>query len=729
MEKMPKFNLANDSNAVNLLQQLYDEEKYRKESSPMTNEKDGFKMMFESVRKHAVQIRKLGKKIQKECDLYEQKHCKQSTDESMPSIVGSSDNRYDNKSAMNFHLNKKCHLIQSEQFGRHFIANDSILPGEILLKERPILFTFYEDHRKTYCHYCHCSLNVNHNNNSEQQQWPCEKCDEIYYCSSNCRQLGWRQYHSFECGIYGLIAGPGDIFSFGNVYRYYAIFGHQLIDECKQNEYDKVCNDYIHNQRLRSLPLSEWSDKERFQACKLITLFLHHRNEHATLREAFAIFMSWVLIHLFVRKQILQANILDDLVEFSHRAEHLARDLLRMQTNAFCWSSGPIGFDLTNSSSSSSIIRLTTPNMIANCIQSIGSFFNHSCTPNVLWRFSSKGIHLQAKRLIKRGEQLTISYGTDATRQSIDKRQMQLHYNYCFYCQCMACRNECCFMKNVIQCLDDQCSGPLVLNKHNVCISCGQRPSNLYEAYGLMKKINAIRLQFFGLFDSLNNENVQNPISRIVYYIRYRSNRTSYLKPNQTEKKIKRLEQLYEKYRQIAYHGSYRLLYLSIIMVAIYERFRMPYKVFELIDTIDMNLMDIFPKYISKDNIILLIKSLESLCHLFEKLLPQIDFNDRFLPLSKNGAQDSDENGGFILRSKFVCLFERINQLLMTIFDEDISQNGWLFPKTFKRLHPDNDDDDTYRRLRLSEEEEYFKYLHQKCQQRIIHIQKWLNKY
>ena len=66
-------------------------------------------------------------------------------------------------------------------------------------------------------------------------------------------------------------------------------------------------------------------------------------------------------------------------------------------------------------------------------------------------------------------------------------------------------------------------------------------------------------------------------------------------------------------------------------MLAIYERFEMPYKAFELIDTIDMNLMNIFPGSISNENIDFIIQLLEFLGEITERLSKKIYSNDYHL--------------------------------------------------------------------------------------------------
>ena len=112
------------------------------------NIKESIDLMYKLVQKHLKQIRKLGEKIDYECDLYEQKHLKNSSPSSS-SLLNESIHLYNNNNIiidndddmnnddkhLNFYLNQKCQLIQNEKFGRHFIVKDQILKGEIIIEK------------------------------------------------------------------------------------------------------------------------------------------------------------------------------------------------------------------------------------------------------------------------------------------------------------------------------------------------------------------------------------------------------------------------------------------------------------------------------------------------------------------------------------------------------------------------------------------------------------------
>ena len=136
-----------------------------------------------------------------------------------------------------------------------------------------------------------------------------------------------------------------------------------------------------------------------------------------------------------------------------------------------------------------------------------------------------------------------------------------------------------------------------------------------------------------------------------------------------------------------------------------------------------MNLMNIFPGSISNENIDFIIQLLEFLGEITERLSKKIYSNDYHL--FQQSQQNINHNDEILIRSKFSCLFERVNQLLLAFFDGDLKENGWLFPRTFKQLHdkPDNDEDnDESVQLRTPDQENYYINLYRKCQQRKIPV-------
>eukprot|EP01060_Flectonema_neradi_P000676 TRINITY_DN10421_c0_g1_i1.p1 TRINITY_DN10421_c0_g1~~TRINITY_DN10421_c0_g1_i1.p1 ORF type:complete len:421 (+),score=57.54 TRINITY_DN10421_c0_g1_i1:78-1265(+) len=75
----------------------------------------------------------------------------------------------------------------------------------------------------------------------------------------------------------------------------------------------------------------------------------------------------------------------------------------------------------------------------------VHSVTNHSCNPNAEVAYTEnmdEGIYMLAKRPIKAGDEVTISYVDEVENEPREKRQKYLLRNYRFSCTCLRCENE-----------------------------------------------------------------------------------------------------------------------------------------------------------------------------------------------------------------------------------------------------------------------------------------------
>ena len=80
--------------------------------------------------------------------------------------------------------------------------------------------------------------------------------------------------------------------------------------------------------------------------------------------------------------------------------------------------------------------------MCGTAVYLVPSMLNHSCDPNVDVQFprNDSTMHLQARRDVAAGEQLSITY-IDANA-SVAARRKELQWGYGFSCQCARCVEE-----------------------------------------------------------------------------------------------------------------------------------------------------------------------------------------------------------------------------------------------------------------------------------------------
>lgn len=84
----------------------------------------------------------------------------------------------------------------NDMFGRHVVTTRHIEPGEILAVEKPYSLILATENMYTHCAHC---LRI------AWSSIPCEHCVFVLYCSKNCKELAWKNYHDIECPVTGLL--------------------------------------------------------------------------------------------------------------------------------------------------------------------------------------------------------------------------------------------------------------------------------------------------------------------------------------------------------------------------------------------------------------------------------------------------------------------------------------------------------------------------------------------
>ncbi|KAH0557877.1 hypothetical protein KQX54_012523 [Cotesia glomerata] len=86
----------------------------------------------------------------------------------------------------------------SEKFGRHIVATRDMMAGEVVSVKRAYALVLSCKYRFKLCWNCskHCWSSV-----------PCNTCSNVIYCSEECRNVAWKDYHEIECSIlHGLLS-------------------------------------------------------------------------------------------------------------------------------------------------------------------------------------------------------------------------------------------------------------------------------------------------------------------------------------------------------------------------------------------------------------------------------------------------------------------------------------------------------------------------------------------
>jgi len=90
------------------------------------------------------------------------------------------------------------------------------------------------------------------------------------------------------------------------------------------------------------------------------------------------------------------------------------------------------------------IVEITVTNTFHNGICLVTSRFNHSCVSNAeyFWNYDIGRRDTRAIRKIKKGEEITVNYGSCIIKDGVikrDDRRRKLSENHCFLCSCDGC--------------------------------------------------------------------------------------------------------------------------------------------------------------------------------------------------------------------------------------------------------------------------------------------------
>ncbi|GAB4827732.1 hypothetical protein Ancab_034618 [Ancistrocladus abbreviatus] len=123
---------------------------------------------------------------------------------------------------------------------------------------------------------------------------------------------------------------------------------------------------------------------------------------------------------------------------------------------------------LDQSESSSPVGGTSTSDMeqvrVGQAIYSTGSFFNHSCQPNIHAYFLSRTLLIRSTEFVVRGYPLELSYGPQVGQWDCGNRQKFLEENFSFKCQCCGCSevNLSDLVLNAFRCVEQNCLGAVL---------------------------------------------------------------------------------------------------------------------------------------------------------------------------------------------------------------------------------------------------------------------------
>ncbi|RWS02899.1 SET and MYND domain-containing protein 4-like protein [Dinothrombium tinctorium] len=328
----------------------------------------------------------------------------------------------------------------SEKKGRHIKTTRDMEIGEIVVTERPYISILESSLFLSHCQHCLCSL--------ELGGLPCFDCDQVLFCSQECRKAA-KTYHKYECNYcQHLIDIIGVAYLVIRI-----IFATDIEDILKAATTDldetstenEICNNYQSIFRL-----------------------LDHEKDHGSEEQIYYVLMSlFILITIENKKYVEKSNQPKLLYAILRHCQQLSTNLISIYAQE-------ITNDMGNKISvkESSIGYGIYPNI---CL------FNHSCEPNTVTFYNGSQITIRTSCEIKSGDELCFCYGPTVSKMSLNDRQKFLRKQYYFDCDCKGCNSRKEYKGRAFLC--PYCKGALILNDDtsNHCLDCKKENIDLTE--------------------------------------------------------------------------------------------------------------------------------------------------------------------------------------------------------------------------------------------------------
>jgi len=312
-------------------------------------------------------------------------------------------------------LSDACDVAYDALPGRYIVAKRDILPGEIILNEKPYASIMLADSRLDHCSHCY---------KFTLAPIPCPSCCHCLYCSEECRSLAYKLYHRVECPLGEIIMKSGvDKFAFLALRTLVVTPLNVVLKYCKPFSACEVSN--VHSDAQNG----EVYRADSYKAiCGLVT-HAEHRTAHDLFRRAaIAIFLLRCLCFAgFFEMENPPVDVLSG-----------AGGLLLSHLQSFPCNAHEIAeFDLDPEA-----VATSTPRELGAGIYATLSLFNHSCDPAVTRNFYGDRCIVRTIRSVRAGDELSDNYGAVFAMQPRSERRAKLLPQYMFECKCTACEED-----------------------------------------------------------------------------------------------------------------------------------------------------------------------------------------------------------------------------------------------------------------------------------------------
>ena len=312
-----------------------------------------------------------------------------------------------------------CNVEYTPNQGRYLVAKRDILPGEIVLVEKPYASVLLPENYENFCHHCY---------GYSRSLLACARCTRAMYCSTICRTAAQESYHQYECGVLEIIERSG-VGKFGHL----ALRTILKVTSDAMATYKENC-EQGNSETMNSPLLQGCNDDGKYLADDYRTI--HSLVTHSHDRTTDDLFRRSV-VAVFLLKCTQKSGYLGSECEDKGMSEFIGGLLLSHLQSFPCNAHEIAEFELDLGN----LIEAAPMELGAGIYSSL-SLFNHSCDPRVNRNFYGDICVVRAIKTIRQGEEIADNYGAVYAVQSKDQRQKKLNPQYYFECECLPCKEN-----------------------------------------------------------------------------------------------------------------------------------------------------------------------------------------------------------------------------------------------------------------------------------------------
>ncbi|KAG6455116.1 SET and MYND domain-containing protein 4 [Manduca sexta] len=320
----------------------------------------------------------------------------------------------------------KLKVVHSKELGRHVVAKEDIKVGEVLAREQPYFALLLKSQFLFFCNYClSMSLNL----------MPCETCCFVLYCSDECKQKAWKEYHKVECSLMATLVHMD--------FTKLELLGLRTAIKARTDHSDwnsllKTIREAEANENTENQGLVKVDDKWVYDS-KYYTS-IHMLSSNVDKRSPSDIFQKSVTAAVFLYFLSESTDFMK--VDGGEDTENVRRCVAGTLLH-HCMTSPTNMHGIASNIQNGEGIYVKEYN-IASAPYAFHSLINHSCAPNVTraTKLGSTEKVLFALRPIKKGMQILDNYGYHHALEDRLSRQQGLKFQYKFICSCEACVNN-----------------------------------------------------------------------------------------------------------------------------------------------------------------------------------------------------------------------------------------------------------------------------------------------